>query len=599
MFLRFFSTATLIAGLQFNAFASDSADLFLLRGFPEQSAELKLQLAKFAEPLWVEVNNPITLSRLLDETCGHLEPEVKEEFLTISKSLNGFDSQDAIAEPGFAIAIPFCTLVTPNKQVVVKESDTISELLRKYTGIYGPNSIRRTVAKWRDSQFEDISINEANELAKSIRPGQVITLAYNSPQRLYIGRNTSSLLPELLNKSLPPNYQVSVAENLAQTVAMTNTMTVESQATNPDTRSIVNSIDARSVELIELASASQSGNCNTSNRQRPFNSDQFDRVISLQLSVLQQNDLSPKKTRVGLIDSGLEGFEGDVFKRHYFAVNQREDSPFATNQVDDDENSFVDDILGINFEGEPNRIKPFPWTDTRKKAHGTQVASLAIGGLDHIETSEFTNLIEMVIVNFGKRGGGLQNSYNLLRAIEYLRNRNVTLVNMSLTTKLRLQAISLNSKMLFIAAAGNSKQDVFSANSYPAVFGGNNNYEAGIVTFVASSINSLTDGGMSPGQIKDRLIVSADFVQDFTDYGDALLLNPYKAVSLYHDAVERASPSGEMILDIGNLVTPDKIHQACEKVEDRVNINHVKKMIPNLMISLLWSSSQMMVKTDH
>lgn len=630
MFPHCFKASALVLIFSTGTAFADSG-YYLIRGIPDEPDALKIMLAASAEPLWVEASEIITISELIDRTCGILSESVKKKFLESAKKLNGFKDDSSTVTPGLDVAIPFCTFVSRDPKVIVNYGDTLSEILQRNTGIYGPKSVRSIVAQMYNSRTTDLTHLQVDSLAKNIKPGDVISLPYASPQRLYIAEYKSKSPEALIASMLPWEYEAGIAEHL-----VTKT-TLDDNPLYPDSSSFNNSQKSSDVTLVEpvsLESIQSSNSCHLDAHVKPFEQAEFDSVFQKQLTIINSKNEKLSRTLIGIIDSGLGGYDGDIFRSEFFAHNEREISQFAKTDVDDDENGFTDDILGINFENDKNRIKPFSWHDSlRKQAHGTQVASLTLGGVDYILGNTYPNFIEMIIVNFGRRGGGLQNASSLLTAIDYLDKRQVKIINMSLSTSLRLHAIDNHFDILFIASAGNNSQNMSVENRYPAFFGGNDNrsnvitvgahaannekarfsnygknvdlyapgcnlkvvddqsnfsfeygtsMSAGIVTFVSSAINSLVQGGMSPKQIKERLIRSSDYKMNFQEWDEANLLNPYKSISLYQDVIELRGQNSGFELIYGKIPDIELLRKACSDPIKRTQLNGIVKMTPNL-----------------
>ncbi|PMG43401.1 S8 family serine peptidase [Shewanella sp. 10N.286.52.B9] len=634
--LLIFSKASIIFLMLMVLPATAEPEVFLVRGFPEESDELKLDLARSSKPIWVIQEKNSSISELIQETCGTLSPKVNQKFVEQTIHLNGFKNEQAVVRKGLAVAVPFCSSVKLREEVVVGKGDTVSEILKTRTGVFGKKTIRHQISSMGGFEEQTISDGKVEQISRSIRPGDRFKMAYASPQRLF--RPLKNTLPPqlLIAERLPKNYEVGVAERLVVPLNSDKIENVVSNSSYPDIESLRLSSRASEIKMVDLVSleaVESDGGCGMLDAVAPFGQIKYMAVIDKQISILESKGITPTKTRVGIIDSGLALRDESFFKPHHFAINLSEKSPFAKENFDDDWNQFKDDILGINFEREPNRISPFPWADYRKRAHGTNVASLIIGGTDYVEDPNSKLFVELVVVNFGRRGGGLQDASSLLTAIDYLSGRNASIVNMSLSTDLALHQIPNKSDVLFVSAAGNRSNDVLIENRYPARFGGYSNttnvitvgalnhiydaakftnfgtnvdlyatgcnlkvvdhkgarvsehgssMSAGVVTFVSAVIQALSPGEISPKQIKDRLASSADYVANFYKGKEASLLNPYKAVSLFQDVVEIVDLNGSKSLFYGQLTNIDVLRQACNQEDLRERLNGIKKVTPNI-----------------
>ncbi len=73
---------------------------------------------------------------------------------------------------------------------------------------------------------------------------------------------------------------------------------------------------------------------------------------------------------IAIIDSGFEDDHGDLLNKRWMNPDETQ------NGVDDDDNGFIDDIHGWNFEVSPGSTQPPP-NDFHERPHGTSVAGLA------------------------------------------------------------------------------------------------------------------------------------------------------------------------------------------------------------------------------
>ncbi|MBD5089077.1 MAG: S8 family serine peptidase [Clostridiales bacterium] len=160
------------------------------------------------------------------------------------------------------------------------------------------------------------------------------------------------------------------------------------------------------------------------------------------------------KPVVAVIDTSYnveEVQKGEIWK------NDRE----LNNDFDDDENGFVDDMNGWNFNNNTNRIET-----TQICSHGTVM-------LNFIDDY---NLKIMLITVLDDEGSGETSA--IIDAIKYAENNGADICNLSFTTyedNKELQDIIHQSKMLFIIAAGNAGEELKHENvCYPACYKENN-----------------------------------------------------------------------------------------------------------------------------
>lgn len=644
MFLRFFKLFFLTIFYYPFCILADN-ESYLVRGLPFETDELKLSLAKNSEPIWVELTEKKSLSDLLEQTCGQLSPKVNRYFLDKMKSLNAINNDDFIIDSGLAVAVPFCTKVVKEEKVAVEKGDTISNILRKHTGVFGPNSIRRLIkSNWKDLP-DNLTEREIKNIAERIIPGQEILLSYSSPQRQFTPCSSpvcSGLPPnEILKKFHSADYVRGIADNLVvNTKSTESTESTESESFEfPDTelsRTNEKASNVRLVKLVDLESLDDQGQCQKTDKTSPFEIEEFNQVLKRQIDILSSYGEQTEQTIVGIIDSGLDGFGGPFFKEHFFEINKREVNNLTGGKknFDDDENNFIDDIRGINFEGDLDRIEPYVGAKDRIKNHGTQVASLIIGGIEHINQNPKEDFVKMIIVNFGRREGGMHNTFQLNSAIHYLNRRGAEVINMSLSAPFKISSINFLDNVLFITAAGNLGGNIQLLDRYPARMGGKTNTKhvitvgsynkpnqkakfsnhgsnvdvyapgcnllvmnndgitqvehgssmsAAIVSFVSSVTNGLVPGKMSASQIKKRLIRSSDYVQFFGNETEALIFNPYKMISLYEDVIELKTTTGNVERKYGKLNNVDELRRACAEPEVQPQLDGIVKVTPNII----------------
>lgn len=121
------------------------------------------------------------------------------------------------------------------------------------------------------------------------------------------------------------------------------------------------------------------------------------------------------------------------------------------NDFDDDENGFVDDLNGWNFNNNTNSIET-----TQICSHGTVMLNLI----------DDYNLKIMLITVLDDEGSGETSA--IIDAIKYAENNGADICNLSFTTyedNKELQDIIHQLKMLFIIAAGNAGEELKHENT--------------------------------------------------------------------------------------------------------------------------------------
>ncbi|MBI4821662.1 MAG: S8 family serine peptidase [Deltaproteobacteria bacterium] len=146
------------------------------------------------------------------------------------------------------------------------------------------------------------------------------------------------------------------------------------------------------------------------------------------------------KTHIGIIDGGFEVTHRAVSSK--LAVNPKE---VPGNDLDDDENGFVDDVFGARTATRSGDL----WTGGGMGRHGTNVLGIATKGTDRIEAS--------LVAASGS---------NVVEQVDYLIHRGARVINVSLEfvraedAEALRAAIEANPGTLFVLSAGNDGQDL-------------------------------------------------------------------------------------------------------------------------------------------
>lgn len=184
---------------------------------------------------------------------------------------------------------------------------------------------------------------------------------------------------------------------------------------------------------------------------------------------------------VGVIDEGIDLNHPDLAANIW--TNPGE---VANNGVDDDNNGFIDDIHGWDFDNDDNTIFDGQVVGDDIDAHGTHVSGTIGGkGGNGLGVAGINWDVKIISAKFLGEFGGT--TVNAIRAVDYLtalKNKGINLVASNNSwgggafSQLLLDAIGRNadSKMLFIAAAGNFAIDNDLNGVYPT------NYDTSSVT---------------------------------------------------------------------------------------------------------------------
>ncbi len=188
-------------------------------------------------------------------------------------------------------------------------------------------------------------------------------------------------------------------------------------------------------------------------------------------------------TVVGVIDSGVDYTHPDLAANMW--TNSRE---IPNNNIDDDNNGYIDDIFGVNTINESGD----PFDDD---GHGTHVAGiLGARGNNGVGIAGINWQVEIIACKFlvAEDSGLTSDAVECLDYFLALKNRAIDPVNIVVTnnswggagfSQALFDAIEAhqNAGILFVAAAGNDGEDIDLNPSYPA------SYELGNVISVAAT----------------------------------------------------------------------------------------------------------------
>lgn len=156
---------------------------------------------------------------------------------------------------------------------------------------------------------------------------------------------------------------------------------------------------------------------------------------------------------VAVIDTGIDYLHPDLAKSNVWRnVNEKE------NGIDDDENGYVDDLIGWNFVDDNNN----PWDQA---GHGTHVAGVIAAnsnnGIGIAGVNRGALIMPLKVLNFVGRG----RSSGIAEAIYYAVANGARVINLSLggaevsPIEERALAHAWQNNVLVIAASGNSGAD--------------------------------------------------------------------------------------------------------------------------------------------
>lgn len=166
---------------------------------------------------------------------------------------------------------------------------------------------------------------------------------------------------------------------------------------------------------------------------------------------------------VAVIDTGVDITHPQL--KNQLAVNEKE---IPNNQIDDDNNGFIDDYYGYDFFYDSAQIIPIG-------EHGTHVAGIVLA--DHLSgpMRGMAPGARLIPLNFMSESGG-GNMYDAVSAIKYAVARGAKIINASwggeACSEILFETVkSLEANgVIFVAAAGNEGLDLNRWPVYPAAY---------------------------------------------------------------------------------------------------------------------------------
>ena len=200
-----------------------------------------------------------------------------------------------------------------------------------------------------------------------------------------------------------------------------------------------------------------------------------------------QKDIRGSGIIVGVVDSGVSVFHNQLVSQ--IAYNKGESGTDSlgrdkrSNGVDDDGNGYIDDWAGFDFS--TNQA-----STSDNGEHGTHVSGIMVA--EHHDTEIRTGYVQGIAPEakilpatfLGENGGDISDG---IRAIDYAVLRGARVINASwggafcsLALKQRIAKLQ-NQGVIFVAASGNSGQNIDIVESYPASFRLANQFTVGAI----------------------------------------------------------------------------------------------------------------------
>ncbi len=164
---------------------------------------------------------------------------------------------------------------------------------------------------------------------------------------------------------------------------------------------------------------------------------------------------------VGVLDSGISVSHKDLADNIF--INKKE---IPNNNIDDDNNGYIDDINGWDFANNDNVVD-----DSYVGIHGTHIAGIISAAQNNRGISGIAPKVKILPLKFiNDRYGYTSDAIN---AIEYAKALGVKIINCSWGSEYfnpALKEAMKSSDILFICSAGNNNKDVTLNPVYPACF---------------------------------------------------------------------------------------------------------------------------------
>jgi subtilisin family serine protease len=180
-------------------------------------------------------------------------------------------------------------------------------------------------------------------------------------------------------------------------------------------------------------------------------------INALQASTITQGS---EDVVVAVIDDGVDFSHPDLADRAWENPGESgvddAGNDKATNNIDDDDNGYIDDVNGYDLANDDNTVH-----DALEDGHGTHIAGTIAASVNNQGVVGVAPNVKIMAVKF--LGGPFTTESNAIKAIEYASDNGAKISNNSWgyigpPSKALEQAIE-NSGMLFVAAAGNGGGD--------------------------------------------------------------------------------------------------------------------------------------------
>lgn len=282
------------------------------------------------------------------------------------------------------------------------------------------------------------------------------------------------------------------------------------------------------------------------------------------------------KVVVAVIDTGVD-YNHEILKSHIWK-NKME---IAENGIDDDNNGYVDDIVGWNFVDNTNEV--LTGSEYYENDHGTEIASIISAGsawtkFKGINYSDNVEIMSLKVLSGIEKEGTVE---DLIQAIKYAEENGAQICNLSVNFNMEsyeLQEYVKSSKMLFVVSAGNDKQNLDEKPVYLATY----NY-ANLISVAATSrtgeLSKISNYGLNsvdiaaPGENIYCAVVNGYDYDTGTSIATAMVTGTAAMIMSCHD-IKSSSEIKDIILQ-----NVDKNENLKDKVISGGALNTLKSII--------------------
>lgn len=190
------------------------------------------------------------------------------------------------------------------------------------------------------------------------------------------------------------------------------------------------------------------------------------------INAWHSKNVGEKEVIIAVIDTGVD-YKHELLKKHMWTNI----SEIPNDGIDNDNNGYVDDIIGWNFVENTNDV--LTGTEYFENDHGTECASIIASGdlkseFKGINYSESIKIMSLKILSGIEKSGDVN---NLIEAIKYAENNGADICNLSVNFdgyNAELSELIKHSEMTFIVSAGNDALDIDRESVYLGSYNYNN-----------------------------------------------------------------------------------------------------------------------------